>query len=492
MSEIAVELQDRSTHATRHPEKDVIPPQKDYTKTTRAERETANVRRQLKRERDEDMKKEIDVFREQRESFAVQMAMKFNIKVEKARDLLNSSYIVKTQRKPSTFNAIVSHRAKELNDGLRKGNRLPLERVQEIVMEEIEEGKYTIDEIEAMKDELLEQRELKTKGARCSNRAAAVDHHATLRHLEAEMGNLHERVGTVGFAFFSRGHINDSIIPGWIDSQGAVSFVKDVLQTTPEELANKFELWACTKDRGKRHVMRKKWLVLTAKSEHKAPKIGMVRGECVNIVSRGLREITGLSNVTMHYENYEVDVVLKYGAVLKGWPPGVKFQSPAKITRMEDACILRDALLSGKRKRGEESVSEDDDEKAMKSKKRRERGTKDKASIARKLPPMPKSSEFISLTLERCARQKLEAFGVKIDDTEFKDVLLMNLDESFHAIRLNILAQSPEPDLEKVKVMLTSSTSADSVSVKLEGANAARGRGTSRSTTPFTDDKGYR
>ncbi|KAG6806665.1 hypothetical protein H0H92_010458, partial [Tricholoma furcatifolium] len=99
-------------------------------------------------------------------------------------------------------------------------------------------------------------------------------------------------------------------------------------------------------------------------------------------------------------------------------------------------------------------------------------------------------SAFIQSLLS--ARRKLEAFGVKIDDTEFKDVLLMNLDESFHAIRLNILAQSPEPDLEKVKVMLASSTSADSVSVKLEGANAARGRGTSRSTTPFTDDKGYR
>ncbi|KAG6825791.1 hypothetical protein H0H92_002429 [Tricholoma furcatifolium] len=304
MAEISIEPQDHSMHATRHPEKDIIPPRKEYTKTTRAERETANVRRKLKHERDEEMKQEIDAFREQRESFAIQMAAKFSIKVDKACDLLNSSYVVKKQRRPSTFNVIVSHRAKELNDGLRKGDRMPLEKVQEIVMEEIEEGKYTADEIEAMKDKLMDQHELKTKGARCSNRAAAVDHRATLRHLEAE----HEQVGMVGFVFFNRGHINDSIIPGWIESQGAVGFVKDVLQTTPEELANKFELWACTKDRG---------------------------------------EITGLSNVTMHYENYEVDVVLKYGAVLKGWPPGVKFQSPAKITHMEDDCILRDALLSG-------------------------------------------------------------------------------------------------------------------------------------------------
>ncbi|KAG6809121.1 hypothetical protein H0H92_001477 [Tricholoma furcatifolium] len=365
MAENSVEPQDRSTHATRHPEKDVIPPRKEYTKTSRAERETANVRRKLKHERDEEIKQEVDIFLEQRESFALQMATKFSIKVEKARDLLNSAYVVKRQRKPSAFNAIVSHRAKELNDGLSKGDRMPLEKIREIVMEEMEEGKYDAEEIEAMIDELVEQRELKTKGARCSNRAAAVNHHATLRHLESEvflqdqsscttaanmdlqMGNLHERVGTVGFAFFSRGHINDSIIPGWIESQGALEFVKDVLETTPEELANKFELWACTKNHKK-----------------KVETIGQVRVECVNLVSRGLRgssctargndkaercidEITGRSNITMRYENYEVDVVLKYGVVLKGWPSRIKFQSPAKITRLEDACILRDALLSG-------------------------------------------------------------------------------------------------------------------------------------------------
>ncbi|KAG6809555.1 hypothetical protein H0H92_015832 [Tricholoma furcatifolium] len=415
MENISVEPQDHSTHATRHPEKDVIPPHINYNKLTRAEKETANVRQRLKREREEEMRKEVDVFLEQRENFALQMAAKFDVKVEKAREWLNSAYVVKRQQKPSAFNAIVSYRAKELNDGLGKGERVPLEQVQEIVMQEMEDGKYDEDEIEAMKDKLAEHRELKAKGVRCSNRAAAVDHRATLHLLEEEMGNLQERVGTVGFAFFSRGHINDSIILGWIDSQGALGFVKDVLQTTPEELANKFELWACTRDKV---------------------------------------ETTGLSNVTMRYEKYDVDVVLKYGVVLKGWPAGVKFQSPAKITRIEDACILRDALLSGechwvklsrkekkerekdrrvklasgeiapkarkrrsdagvkrgprnggkgegKRKRGgDESASESDEdqdrENAAKSKRRRVNGTKDKASTARKLPPMPKSSEFVS------------------------------------------------------------------------------------------------
>jgi len=38
------------------------------------------------------------------------------------------------------------------------------------------------------------------------------------------------------------------------------------------------------------------------------------------------------------------------------------------------------------------------------------------------------------------ARQKLEAFGCKIDDTEFKDVLLMHLHSSLHSIRTSTQA----------------------------------------------------
>ncbi|KAG5725234.1 hypothetical protein E4T56_gene10149 [Termitomyces sp. T112] len=73
------------------------------------------------------------------------------------------------------------------------------------------------------------------------------------------------------------------------------------------------------------------------------------------------------------------------------------------------------------------------------------------------------------------AKQKLSAFGININNPEFKDVLLMHLDKSFHSVCLNILAQSPKPDLAKIKVMLTSSTATDSVTIGSEGASAAQG-----------------
>ncbi|KAG5350044.1 hypothetical protein C0989_000492 [Termitomyces sp. Mn162] len=70
------------------------------------------------------------------------------------------------------------------------------------------------------------------------------------------------------------------------------------------------------------------------------------------------------------------------------------------------------------------------------------------------------------------AKQKLYAFGISIDDTKFKDVLLMHIDKSFYAVCLNILTQFPEPDLVKIKVMLTSTMATDFVTIKSEGAFA--------------------
>lgn len=59
------------------------------------------------------------------------------------------------------------------------------------------------------------------------------------------------------------------------------------------------------------------------------------------------------------------------------------------------------------------------------------------------------------------ASRKLTAVGIKVEDTEIKDVLLMNLDTSYYPIRTTILAQKTEPTLDEVKTLLTSSTSAE-------------------------------
>jgi hypothetical protein len=69
------------------------------------------------------------------------------------------------------------------------------------------------------------------------------------------------------------------------------------------------------------------------------------------------------------------------------------------------------------------------------------------------------------------AKAQLEAIGVMIDDITVKDVILMNLDESFHDVKMSLLTQPTEPELATVHSMLITSSpiiNPDTMTVKLE------------------------
>ena len=70
-------------------------------------------------------------------------------------------------------------------------------------------------------------------------------------------------------------------------------------------------------------------------------------------------------------------------------------------------------------------------------------------------------------------RKKLESLGCKINDIEFKDILLMHLDSSYHSVCTTILAQKTEPSLDDIKSILTSSAAADIIEVKVEDQEIA-------------------
>jgi len=130
-------------------------------------------------------------------------------------------------------------------------------------------------------------------------------------------------------------------------------------------------------------------------------------------------------------------------------------------------------------------------------------------------PSKPVSFYIQALT---SAKQKLAALGCTVEETEFKDLLLMNLDPSFHPIRTTLLAQKIEPTLDDMKSLLNSSTSAEDYSSTHhhsaaayyshgKGKNGSYGRngngdghgqgnrngnGNGNSSDGMVDDKGFR
>ncbi|KAG6875344.1 hypothetical protein C0992_004216 [Termitomyces sp. T32_za158] len=252
MSDVPLYSTDQpSTHASRNPGKPVIPARPNHVKKSAAEKATAEVRRTQKRERNAALQHDIDMFLKDKEKLADGLASKYNLKIKKVRLMLSAALHSKQHRRVNTWNALVAHRGKELNEGRSKGDRLNLAQIQDIVRKEIDEGMHNDVDMDELRDGLNNAREIRKQGTRSSNKAAAVDYQAALSRVQEELGDLHERCGTMAFAFFTRGHIHDTIIPGWIESQGSLAFVNEILDITPAELLRKFELWACAKNHSK-------------------------------------------------------------------------------------------------------------------------------------------------------------------------------------------------------------------------------------------------
>ncbi|KAG6809369.1 hypothetical protein H0H92_000530 [Tricholoma furcatifolium] len=306
--------QQSSTHATRNPAKKIIPPRENNVKKTRAEQATANIGQALKKENKAALQKELDDFAEEREQRAVDLAKKYNVKVPYMRARLSNSLLCKLPRRPSKWNALVSRRGQELNAGQNAGARYSLAEIQDIVRDEIEQGLHNDVDDDELLHELKEKRKVSTQGARSSNRAATLDYNATLFKVRDELADMYQRTGALGFAFFTRGHVLDNVIPGYVESQDSLKFITDVLNTTPAEIARKFEQWACSKDRGASYD--------TTVS---------MRTEALTMINNGLQKIVAKGNISMSYENYETAIVERFSVVLRGWPEGLKFQSPAKI-----------------------------------------------------------------------------------------------------------------------------------------------------------------
>ena len=74
-------------------------------------------------------------------------------------------------------------------------------------------------------------------------------------------------------------------------------------------------------------------------------------------------------------------------------------------------------------------------------------------------------------------RAQLKVIGIDVDDASVKDIILMNLDSSYHAIKMSLLTQTIEPSLETIWNILTSSAnnmvSADITLMKSEPTETA-------------------
>ncbi|KAF8178815.1 hypothetical protein K438DRAFT_1769273 [Mycena galopus ATCC 62051] len=197
--------------------------------------------------------------------------------------------------------------------------------------EEIEEGTFSLDDIEkdeatALINQLLEHRQLKKRGVRATTKAAQLDGFQTARRIGNALVDLYERTGIRGLAIFSCGCADDPGIPHAVDSDDSMEFLQQELDLPPLDFLRKFE--HCTAE------------------EPDDNGVNSSRKEVSRLVLEGLRQITKISTITMEWVNYEVAIHEVRGVELAGLLPDIPLSRPG-TWNVETARRFRDGLRDG-------------------------------------------------------------------------------------------------------------------------------------------------
>ncbi|KAJ7687750.1 hypothetical protein B0H17DRAFT_939145, partial [Mycena rosella] len=135
-----------------------------------------------------------------------------------------------------------------------------------------------------------------------------------------------------GFAFFSKGHVHDTMVPTEVESWDALTFFHDILHLEPRDVGTQFELWAVACDKGESFPRR-----------FECSCSFFFQGLTGTGMLRSMRK----EKIAMNYVSYRKVIILGAGCILKGYPFEGKPVNPNSINDIESIRKLCDALKSG-------------------------------------------------------------------------------------------------------------------------------------------------
>ncbi|KAJ7846826.1 hypothetical protein B0H14DRAFT_3454093 [Mycena olivaceomarginata] len=323
-----------TTHRRHNPHLSVNPRRKQRRRVVAG----PNVRATATRRRKEGMKRldtlaaDLDAWEVEREERVHELAEKHGMKLKEVRRRMLALSTYGVCRKPSSYNAKISRIMADLNKSRDVGERYTMPQVKLMVADDpsMLEG-FSKEEEKEMIEAILTKREGKRRGTCANNLAAAADARRTMDRLMTEIASLAERVGMIGFAMFSCGHVHDKSLPVTIQSWGVLDFFLEVLKRDPADVSSLFELWAVTCERGKSNKNR----LLTMQQEGTA------------IITMGLQKILGVTKCAMTYEGYIDKLVRGKGVGLVNWPEGVDFKRMSLQSVIGPLEKLLDSLKCG-------------------------------------------------------------------------------------------------------------------------------------------------
>ncbi|KAJ7445934.1 hypothetical protein FB451DRAFT_1292519 [Mycena latifolia] len=324
-----------SAHAVRNPGKSVIPVRvRPRTHVSEAAKASKELKAALAKDRKIALEDDVDAFFAFRASEVTRISTKHSVKEEMVRKMLCNTTQLKTTRGPNLRNAIIHDLALKTRAA---GDTKVLTDLQMGLTDAVDEGELTVDpdllddaEKKRLLDQLVAYRNTQKRGARATNKAAAMDGMQVAHRVRDMLLDLFERTGIRGIALFTRGNPDDEALPHGVDSDDSLDFFQEELGISFLDALRSFERYSCTLDNGAQDPNG----------------VARVRKQAGKLIRDTLRVAVNNKKVNMSYENYDYTIRQLLKVQLLGWPTDIAFGRPSQLLAT-DVRKIRDGLRDG-------------------------------------------------------------------------------------------------------------------------------------------------
>ncbi|KAJ3892329.1 hypothetical protein GG344DRAFT_76008 [Lentinula edodes] len=236
-----------------------------------------------------------------------------NITVARVSTLLNQVSARTGSKKASDYNVLVFLKTQELNALRPAGAKFSLKDIHAAVKEDEEL-------MEALKDpELMAEYREFFDSEKAEQKVAAV---------RADF--LVDATGAAVFGIVARGSFESSVTSSFFGWGPADAFLRKYFGKGIQEVTDLFEAYVCTAEKmGTRKLYQSEMI-----------------SKVVRLITQGLREVTGISSLTMSYANFNKLILVPYKVDVTGWPEDVDRIYPQKLSA-EAVRTLHDAWTNG-------------------------------------------------------------------------------------------------------------------------------------------------
>ncbi|KAJ6521350.1 hypothetical protein DFH09DRAFT_215820 [Mycena vulgaris] len=209
-----------------------------------AEKNTMNEKKGVQAEAKEEYLVAVADFQAAMEKTAEELADRFDKTVSEVKQALRGETSLAVERKANLWNAKVWSLSQEVNEGRAQGEKYHMSDVQKMVGKDERYTDMTPEEQEVLLKAFAEAKGVKYAGTRLSDAAARRDVTAFTKRVHAELLALQQRTGAVGFFVLGRSSVTDTLSPACVGPPEAMTFLPDVMHTTPNLFAVKFDHYA--------------------------------------------------------------------------------------------------------------------------------------------------------------------------------------------------------------------------------------------------------